>query len=431
MKKRTAAAVLAATLAIGRFAFPLSVESERFTGADLPSKHLVLTFDEGPSATTLALSTYLADHGIHATFFVDGRYKNAAATLSALTHDGHLLGNRASTNRDLVKAVPLGEVTGELAATDTLIDPYVPWNHKVFRAPFGSWSGTKPDAGDAGDPDAIYKLLHATPLDVYTGPIFWNIDADCGADGGDAGAADDAGVSSCTAAYLERIHARGTGIVRFDDTPETFAVIQAIVPQLLVEGYAFDALESDPAVSAQFESCHASCAECTGPANDDCSRCTDGARLAAGKCVLCGVCPPGSSTAKACSGEADTLCAPCPAGSYQPASGAATCLDCGKCDDGDPCTVDVCDATHGCTHDRRATLCPPVDAGVTPAPDAGGSRPIGSKIDDENGIAVDSTADDSGCTAAPMRGSRNAWFVGISSLGCVVLWRRRKRPLSS
>src|SRR3954454_18486031 len=42
-------------------------------GDALPTKTVVFTYDDGPDEHTLELAQYLADSGIHATFFVNGR----------------------------------------------------------------------------------------------------------------------------------------------------------------------------------------------------------------------------------------------------------------------------------------------------------------------------------------------------------------------
>src|SRR6185295_655839 len=43
------------------------------TGAALPAKTVVLTYDDGPDEHSSELAHFLAENGIHATFFVVGR----------------------------------------------------------------------------------------------------------------------------------------------------------------------------------------------------------------------------------------------------------------------------------------------------------------------------------------------------------------------
>lgn len=412
---------------MARTARPLVPEAERLAGADLPAKHVVFTFDQGPSATTPELTKYLHAHAIRGVFFVDARYAGHEAALQEMASDGQLLGNRAATNRDLVKEVPLDEVAGELATTDALIRPFVPWNRKFFRAPFGSWTKEPlldaggPDA-DAGDLDAVFHTLEKTALSEYVGPIHWNIDADCSA----LAAAD------CASAYLQRVRAKSSGIVRFDDTEQTFEVVKLLVPALEAEGYVFEALDAVPAVSALLATCDATCGACTGPTASECSACPRGARLVQGQCVACTVCRPGSYAAAACA-EADTVCTPCAAGTYQPAPGETSCLACGDCSDGDPCTSDACHPITGCTHTKIPSCPATPDAGPPPIEDAGGSRPTtGGRIDDENNIAV-SVDESEGCSIARRARSSDGFVAFVVALCIVVRKRRRERnrPLNS
>lgn len=433
-RRLSAVGFVVGLFALARTARPLVPEAERLTGADLPAKHLVFTFDQGPSASTAALSTYLKAHGIHATFFIDGRYGEQEAAIKALVADGHLVGNRASTNRDLANTVPIEDVPAEVSATDELVAPVVPWNRKFFRAPFGSWTRTGPfdagsdaDAGDASDLDAVFHALEKTPLDSYVGPIYWNIEADCGTQTD----------AQCADTYLQRIHSRGNGIIRLDDTDATFAALKILIPQLEAETYVFDALDTVPAISALLQKCDSTCGSCTGPAATDCNQCPQGTRLFQGQCLTCTVCQPGNFAAKACAGEADTLCSPCASNGYQPQPGQLSCLACGDCTDNDPCTTDSCHPITGCTHPRIANCPAPVDASVpTPnEPDAGGSRPTGGRIDDENNIAVSVDDDDSGCSIGHGSGSKtNGSWILIVAL-CIAKIRRsvhrreRNRPL--
>jgi peptidoglycan/xylan/chitin deacetylase (PgdA/CDA1 family) len=426
MRRVAAVAALAALLALAGTARPLVPEAERLTGADLPTKHLVFTFDQGPSTTTAALSAYLKQHGIHATFFIDGRYADKASAIQVLVADGHLVGSRAYTNRDLVTSVPLEDVPAELEATDELIAPYVPWNRKFFRAPFGSWTRSAQfDAGsdaDASDPDAVFHALEKTPMNSYVGPIYWNIDADCSG----------LTAAACSDAYLQRIHSRSNGIVRFDDTEQVEGAIELLVPQLEKETYVFDALDTVPAVTALLSKCDATCGACTGPGPSDCSACPQGARIVDGQCLACTVCQPGNFTAKACAGEVDTLCSPCTVGSYQPAPGAPACLACGDCSDGDPCTTDACHPVTGCTHTKLPNCPVAIDASV-PSADAGSRPPQptgGSKIDDENNIAV-SADDDGGCSAGRAHGSRTRHdgSYAIAVALCIAKIAKKRRSL--
>ena len=97
-----------------------ALQATSLTGTSLPAKALALTFDDGPSARTAELSTYLKSQNIKATFFVNGGHlatttlpnpngitvmPGAAAILAQLVADGHLVANHTVTHRDLVSQV--------------------------------------------------------------------------------------------------------------------------------------------------------------------------------------------------------------------------------------------------------------------------------------------------------------------------------------
>lgn len=420
---------------------------ELYRGTTLGAKELVLTFDDGPGplSVTGELSTWLKlrPAPIRATFFVNGAciastspaYESCSTptpsadeVLAQVTSDGHLVGNHTTTHRDLVTEVPNAERVGELAATDALIGPYVPWNRLFFRAPYGSWSS------------AVQATLAASPMNKYVGPIYWNIG---GGPTNATRAADwecwDKGYTTkqCGDLYLKEVRALGKGIVLMHDpygntsnhdptsgTGNTVDMVKYVVPILEGEGFTFKPLSEDPEVAAALPSCDAACADCSGPGANECTSCAAGAYLAMGSCVACSACAAGTYVATPCAATADTVCTPCdascstcsgagagdctscpggrylssgaclacsscPAGTYEssacaptsdatctpcadgtyaPAPGATACASCGSCDDGDACTTDSCDPAAGCSHEAIDGCPAPEDAG---APDAG------------------------------------------------------------
>ena len=103
------------------------------TGASsMPAGTICLTYDDGPGQTpgegrgprTLPLAQYLAAEGIRATFFMCGvhvaQMPDAPARVRAL---GHLVGNHTWHHWHLPEVLAAGgDVVGELAATDALLD---------------------------------------------------------------------------------------------------------------------------------------------------------------------------------------------------------------------------------------------------------------------------------------------------------------------
>jgi MYXO-CTERM domain-containing protein len=279
---------------------PLIAAAEDYTGLDLGTKELVLTFDDGPgpAAVTGALSTYLKTRPkpIHATFFVNGAciaetaltpnnscgepVANATAVLAQLTADGHLVANHTTTHRDLV-TLSSSRILREVGDTDALIKRYVPYGHFFFRAPYGSWD------------TAVFNSLKDTAMNKYVGPVYW------AAGGGptDATRAADwecwaTGLTTrqCGDRYLTEIRAFGKGIVLFHDASgsssgNTVDLIKYIVPILEGEGFTFKTLAEVPSLRAVMPKCHASCGACSGPTAKDCTACRAGTSLAAGACV--------------------------------------------------------------------------------------------------------------------------------------------------
>lgn len=101
-------------------------------GTSLPPKTLSLSFDDGPGARTRELSTYLAAHGIRASFFVNGKMLTAGVgVLGQLVADGHIIGNHTQTHASLTGRSTGGlhleasAVIAEVAQTDALIAPFL------------------------------------------------------------------------------------------------------------------------------------------------------------------------------------------------------------------------------------------------------------------------------------------------------------------
>src|SRR3981189_1045767 len=71
-----------------------------FTGLDRSSTQLALTYDDGPNDPhTLRLLETLAKQGVHATFFLIGRYVEQRPDIALeLVNAGHVVGNHTFTH---------------------------------------------------------------------------------------------------------------------------------------------------------------------------------------------------------------------------------------------------------------------------------------------------------------------------------------------
>ena len=257
-----------------------ALQATSLTGTSLPAKALALTFDDGPSARTAELSTYLKSQNIKATFFVNGGHlatttlpnpngitvmPGAAAVLAQLVADGHLVANHTVTHRDLVSQVlPTGAamVVQELSETDTAMASSVPSSHFLFRAPYGSFNA------------GVYDALKGSAMNKYAGPVGWDVGgtsndypnraADWACWQGQlytgstpANATGYATTSQCGDAYLAEITTAGRGIVLMHDpyswaNGSTVDMVKYMVPILKSRGYTFVRADEVPAIAALF-----------------------------------------------------------------------------------------------------------------------------------------------------------------------------------
>jgi peptidoglycan/xylan/chitin deacetylase (PgdA/CDA1 family) len=100
---------------------------------------LALTFDDGPNpAWTPQLLDILASHGVHATFFLLGKYAQAQpALVRQIAAAGHLIGNHSWSHPNLALASS-GRIEEELASTSLELEQIAAVPIRYFRPPFGA-----------------------------------------------------------------------------------------------------------------------------------------------------------------------------------------------------------------------------------------------------------------------------------------------------
>lgn len=455
---------------------------EKYTGADLDTKQLVLTFDDGPSYTgrqTRAISSYLKGLGIKTTFFVVGSCIDATAlptdacsdpaddadgSIRQVLADGHLVANHTTTHRDM-PTLSTSAVMTDLAETDRDLAPYaslIPWNRWFFRAPMGDWTNALSTAADA------YKDGKGTyPLRKYVAPIYWN----AGGDTTNGLEADwhcwqDSNLTTkeCGDKYVAEIRSKGKGIVLMHDQEygsntnlpahpvasdyaqrpgNTYLLVHYVIEQLGA-AWSYHRLDEVPSIAAALPTCDASCATCNGASSTSCLSCSDGKWLSGGACSTCSVCPADSFQESACTATADTVChacTTCGAGTFQTAACTATadttCQTCTTCPNGSH-VVTACTAT-------ADTVCadnpPPLDAGIDDghggthddagaggagSTDSGGTTGSSGASPTDAGT-VNNAADngsDGGCATAPVGGRPS--LVGLALAGLVLVAVRRR-----
>jgi peptidoglycan-N-acetylglucosamine deacetylase len=131
-----------------------------FTGLGRRSKHLALTYDDGPNDPhTQHLLDVLARHNVHATFFLIGRYvQQRPGIVRELVEAGHVVGNHTFTH-PLLTFKSARELWSQLENCAGALTDAVGEHSNLFRPPFG---GRRP---------AVWRIARQMGLE----PIMWNV----------------------------------------------------------------------------------------------------------------------------------------------------------------------------------------------------------------------------------------------------------------
>jgi peptidoglycan/xylan/chitin deacetylase (PgdA/CDA1 family) len=136
-------AITAAGLAVGEFSYASRWPTSQIFGRTLIASRrpgeIALTFDDGPNpAWTPRLLDILAEHNVHATFFLLGKFAKAETTLVRQVADaGHLIGNHTWSHPDLSRA-RASNVLDELTRTSDILTQITGKPVRYFRPPFGA-----------------------------------------------------------------------------------------------------------------------------------------------------------------------------------------------------------------------------------------------------------------------------------------------------
>ena len=131
-----------------------------FTGLPRRSRQLALTYDDGPNDPhTLRLLEVLAKHGVHATFFLIGRYvRQRPEIVREIVQAGHVVGNHTFTH-PLLTFESEAEVRKELDNCRSALQDAIGEPSNLFRPPFG---GRRP---------AVLRVARECGLE----PVMWNV----------------------------------------------------------------------------------------------------------------------------------------------------------------------------------------------------------------------------------------------------------------
>lgn len=217
-------------LGIGGFAYASRWPTSQIFGRTLIAPRrpgeLALTFDDGPNLRwTPRLLDLLAEHNVHATFFMLGRYVKAERELTRrVAEAGHTLGNHTWSHPNLSRA-PASQVLDELTRTNDLLGAIMGKPVRFFRPPFGArrpyvlklarqlglvpvtWNAMTKDWSKRSADEIAASLMHKIDRNQsrgYASNIVLH-------DGGHAGIGADRGPSTAaTGQLLERYHRNHT-----------------------------------------------------------------------------------------------------------------------------------------------------------------------------------------------------------------------------
>jgi peptidoglycan-N-acetylglucosamine deacetylase len=131
-----------------------------FAGLPRGSRQIALTYDDGPNDPhTLSLLEVLARHGVHATFFLIGRYVQQHPQIAReIIQAGHVVGNHTFTH-PLLTFKGVAEIRQELSQCRSALEDAVGEPSNLFRPPFG---GRRP---------AVLRVVR----DLGLQPVMWSV----------------------------------------------------------------------------------------------------------------------------------------------------------------------------------------------------------------------------------------------------------------
>jgi len=133
---------------------------QTFTGMPRGSRQIALTYDDGPNDPhTQRLLEVLARHGVHATFFLIGRYVHQHPKIAReIVQAGHVVCNHTFTHPLLIFKSE-SEIRYELSSCHAALQNAIGEPSNLFRPPFG---GRRP---------AVLHVARGLGLET----VMWNV----------------------------------------------------------------------------------------------------------------------------------------------------------------------------------------------------------------------------------------------------------------
>ncbi len=126
------------TIALGSFHIGLNFFLPSVNHIKTEKKVIALTFDDGPSPSTLAVLEVLAHYGAKATFFCIGAQIEKHPEILLKIHDqGHLIGNHSFSHVNTFPIFSVKKMVAEIERTNEQIQQLTGIKPEFFRPPFG------------------------------------------------------------------------------------------------------------------------------------------------------------------------------------------------------------------------------------------------------------------------------------------------------
>jgi len=186
-------------------------------GAHFPSRSVMLTVDDGPSATwTPRYLRLFAKYDVKATFNLIGeQIPSQARLVHAIASEGHSLANHTWTHDLWLPDRSSADILSELARTNDAIERAARVRPRIFRAPGGNWG-----------PRVFDAVFREQMM-----PLGWDIDPR------------DWSRPGIQAIESSMLQARAGDIILCHDgggdRSQTYAALEAVIPLLKRRGYHF------------------------------------------------------------------------------------------------------------------------------------------------------------------------------------------------
>jgi len=205
---------------------PIVDPSRSEPGLRVPDRHVVLTFDDGPTAWTGKILDVLAAHRVKATFFVIGaRVADRPDLVRRMRQEGHEVGVHTYTHVNMANVAPW-RLRMELDQTELAIAAASGSTTELLRLPYSS----QVDALRPADWQAVRRSGNLRTVFTDLDTRDWS----------------KPGVAKITAAGLPE-GGRGAVVMMHDgggDRSQTLAALGGLVDDLNARGYTFDTVTS-------------------------------------------------------------------------------------------------------------------------------------------------------------------------------------------